>query len=104
MMTKEETLLRAKQAIHDGRILEAGFIATMLPNAPDEVSENQLRMVRLSFFHGAKCMMEALANVSKQPEERIEAMMQIVQKEMAAFFRDSNKAIRELQRKMQSTH
>ena len=88
MMTKEETILRAKQAIREGRVIEAGFIAAMLPNAPDTLSEPALKMVRLAFFHGAMCMMQTLNKVSEQSETVIDGMMNQLQFELTTFFRD----------------
>jgi hypothetical protein len=92
MMSEEETILRAQQLIREGRIVEAGFVSTMLPNAPDDTSEYALRMVRLAYFYGAKNMMQVLAAVSQERENTIEALMDQVQRELTTFFRKIKKA------------
>jgi hypothetical protein len=92
MMSEEETILRAQQLIREGRIIEAGFVSTMLPNAPDDAGEHALRMVRLAYFYGAKNMMQVLSAVSQEREATIETLMDQVQRELTTFFRKIKKA------------
>jgi hypothetical protein len=92
MMSEKETMLRAKQAVRERRILEAGWITTMLKAAPDSLREAEMIVVRLAFFRGAQCLLDVLKMAGDtKDEDVVTAMMNGIEKELREFFKEQKR-------------
>lgn len=96
-MSREEVMIRAKQLVREGRLIEAAWVSMMEMRAPDDVTEAQLRMVKLTFYKGAEAMLDIVSMAAEIGERNPNAgdlVVERVKAELDAFLR-SQKRLRD---------
>ena len=79
MLTLEQAKKMARDAFKDGRLIEASWIVTLLREAPEGTTDEEIIAMRYAFYSGARCMMATLLNPpGKTVDEKTEAMNEIV--------------------------
>lgn len=75
-MASREALERlTKELIKEGLLVEAGFLSLRLATMPAEVSELQLREMRMAFFAGAQHVFSSIMSTLDGGEEATAADM-----------------------------
>ena len=90
MMSREEVMIRAKQLVREGRLIEAAWVSMMERRAPDDVTDTQLRMVKLTFYKGAEAMLDIVSMAAEIGERNPKAgdrVVENVKAELDSFLR-----------------
>ena len=91
-MNREETIKAVAEAVDNGRLIESGWIGGVLAGAPDGVPEDQLYVMRYTFYRGAQFVMHLLNSMPDCPDEEVIArmcdMISKMQNEMQAFMKE----------------
>jgi hypothetical protein len=82
-MSKLEAEARAKVMASNGRIIEAGYINDM--RAPEGLTEAQSIIVRMSYFFGAKHIIDLLDTASSLPDGMFDKAIARMRDEMDVF-------------------
>ena len=86
-MTDEEAKQQATVAATGGRLVEAGWIMMVLKGAPEGLSENQIAVVRGSFYAGAKHILTLMSKAQQQDlsDQMMQKMVDDLQAEFGQF-------------------
>jgi len=87
MLTQEEANARASEFVQDGKMIEAGWIATLLKDAPEGTTQPQLDVMRMSFFCGARHMLTLMLTAQNAgvDDEVIKQLVSDINRELAAW-------------------
>jgi hypothetical protein len=95
-MSRQKTMEAVAEAVNNGRVIESGWIGGILAGVPDGVPEDQLYVMRFSFYRGAQFVMHLLNSVPDAPDdemiERMCAMMNEMRAEMQTFMEEHARA------------
>ena len=85
----EEKLRWLTRKLNDeGKLIEAGFVGLRLAAFPPDVSDLQVREMRMAFFAGAAHLFNSIMNVMTEDREPTDAdmkSMELIQKELDLF-------------------
>ena len=60
MMTEQEVVERVRELMEESRVLEAGFVVSMLRHKPTETSAYTTNLARGAFFAGAHFVLDSI--------------------------------------------
>ena len=93
MLTREEAERLAREAFYDGRVIEAGWIGSVLLAAPDDIDPDELFQVKCAFFSGVRYMLTLMLNPPGRSKAEQAKIMAIIMKNMRYELADFGREI-----------
>jgi len=87
MMTDDEVAKLSKALIKEGKVIEVGWVSTMLVSAPEDTPAHIIASMRASFFSGAKYMLDAMV-IAQDPrvsDGTVDKLVADLKKELQEF-------------------
>ena len=82
MMTKDEAERLAKELFLDGRVIEAGWVSSVLLAAPDDIDPDELFQIKCAFFSGVRYMLTLLLNPPGRTKVEKAKIIAVIMKNM----------------------
>ena len=93
MMTKDEAERLAREAFYDGRVIEAGWISSVLLAAPDDIDPDELFQIKCAFFSGVRYMLTLMLNPPGRTKAEKAKIMAVIMKNMHCELADFGREI-----------
>ena len=85
MMTDDEAQLQASTRAREGKLVEAGWIMTVLKGVPDDLPEAELVVLRSTFFTGAQHMLAVMAGAERRNDIDTQKLVDDLRAELGQF-------------------